>query len=58
MSEKYEIVKFKNDEFELDVNVDPKNETIWMSKKDISILFETDRSVISKHITKIFKDEE
>lgn len=35
----YDVVKFKNDEFELDVNVDPKNETIWMSANEMAILF-------------------
>ena len=28
---KYEIVKFKDNEFELEVNVSPKEETIWMT---------------------------
>lgn len=28
--EKYEVIKFKDDEFELDVNVSPNEETVWL----------------------------
>ena len=55
---KYEVVKFKNDEFELDVNVDPKEKTIWLSLDQISTLFERDKSVISRHIKNIFTNGE
>ena len=45
MGEKFEVVKFKNDEFELDVNVDPNNETIWMTANEMAILFEKDKKL-------------
>lgn len=35
-----------------------ENETIWLSLNQIATLFERDKSVISKHIKKIFLDEE
>jgi len=50
MNEKYELVKFVDNELELEVNVSPKEDTIWMSLDQISSLFNRDKSVISKHI--------
>lgn len=58
MKDNYEIVKFIDDEIELDVNVSPCEDNIWLSKNQLAILFDRDRSVISKHIKKIFNDNE
>jgi hypothetical protein len=44
--------------FELSVNVSPKEETVWLSLDEMSALFERDRSVIGKHIRKIYQDNE
>ena len=51
---KYELIKFKDGEFELDVNVSPEEKAIWMTIAEISSLFERDQSVIGKHIRNIF----
>ena len=56
--EKYEIVKFIDGKLELEVNVSPKEETVWMSLDEIALLFDRDRSVIGKHIRKIYIDNE
>jgi hypothetical protein len=56
--EKCELVKFIDGEFELEVNVSPNEETIWMTLDEIAILFERDRSVIGKHIRKIYLQNE
>ena len=55
---KYEIVKFVDEEVKLDVNISPLEKTIWISIEQMSILFEIDRSVISKHIKNIFLEGE
>ncbi len=55
---KYEIVKFADENVELSVNVSPQEETIWLSLEEMAILFERDRSVISKHIKNIFLEAE
>ena len=55
---RYEIVKFIDKTLEIDVNIDPDEETVWLNLEDISILFERDRSVIGKHIKKIYQDNE
>ncbi len=59
MSElKYDVAKFVDEEFELSVNVSPKEETVWLSLDEMSALFERDRSVIGKHIRKIYREGE
>ena len=59
MSElKYDVAKFVDEEFELSVNVSPKEETVWLSLDEMSALFERDRSVIGKHIRKIYQEGE
>ena len=55
---KYELVKFVNNGFELEVNVSPEEDTVWLNKEDISILFGRDRTVISRHIKNLFVDGE
>ena len=55
---KYEIVKFVDDEVKLDVNISPLEKTIWINIEQMSVLFERDRSVISKHIKNIFLEGE
>ena len=54
----YEIIKFENDSVELEVNVSPEEETVWLTKEQIAVLFNKDRTVISKHINRIYKDGE
>ena len=53
---KNEIVLFENQNIKLEVNV--KDETVWLSIEQMSKLFERDRSVISRHINKILKNKE
>ena len=55
---KYELVKFIDEEFELEVNVSPKEETIWMTANQMAILFDKDEKTIRKHINNIFQDGE
>lgn len=54
----YELVKFIDGDFELEVNVSPKEETIWLSQKEIADLFGKDRKTITNHIINIIKDLE
>ena len=43
---------------EIDVNVSPSEDMIWLSLDEMSLLFERDRSVIGKHIRSIYSEEE
>lgn len=55
---KFKVVKFVNNNLELEINVSPEEETVWLSKEDMSTLFNRDRSVISRHIKNIFECNE
>ena len=55
---KYEIIKFVDGEFELNVNVSPEEDTVWLNAKELAFLFDRDESVINKHIRKIYKEGE
>ncbi|MCM1557198.1 MAG: hypothetical protein NC087_06650 [Anaeroplasma bactoclasticum] len=55
---KYNLIKFEDGEFSLDVNVSPDEDTVWLSISSISALFERDISVIGKHIRNIIKQNE
>ena len=55
---KLQLVKFTDNDFELDVRADSKNETVWLSNEEMCSLFERDRTVISRHIKNVFLDKE
>ena len=54
----YQMVKFTDNDFELDVRADSNYESVWLTKDEIAILFGRDRTVISRHIKNIFKEDE
>ena len=54
----YEVVKFIDGEFELEVNVSPKEDTVWLSLDNMSFLFKRNKSVISRHIKNIIDQKE
>ncbi len=58
MNKEYEIVKFKDYKIELDVNIDPKEETIWMNQNEIGTLFQKSKATINEHIKNIFNSKE
>ena len=53
----YELIKFENDNVELEVSVSPEEETVWLSLDDMAVLFERDRSVVGKHVRNALKEE-
>ena len=56
MDNQREIVQFQIEDLRLDVHLFFKEETAWLSLNDISLLFEKDKSVISRHIKKSLKE--
>ena len=58
MNEKYEIVKFVDNEFELEVRADKENETVWLRAEEMAELFSVNRPAIVKHVSNILKDGE
>jgi len=53
---KNEILLFENQEIKLEVNM--KDETMWLSLYQMSELFGRDKSVISRHIKNVFNENE
>ena len=56
--EKFEIVKFIDEEFELDVRTDKTNDTVWLTQEEMAKLFDVDRTRIVRHISNIYNDNE
>lgn len=54
---KYNLVVFNDEDLELEVKVDKDNETVWLNLDEIAILFDRDKSVISRHIKNILNEE-
>ena len=55
-NEKNEIIIFENQEVKLEVNM--KDETVWLTQKQMSQLFGKAKSTINEHIKNIYKDGE
>ena len=55
---KYELIKFEDGDFSLDVNVSPNEDTVWLTQAQISELYGVDRSRITRHINNIISDNE
>ncbi len=57
---KNEIILYQSDELpqHIEVRLDEDNQTFWLSLNQIADLFERDKSVVSRHLKNIFKDNE
>lgn len=53
---KNEIILFENQNVKLEVNM--KDETVWLSLEQMAKLFDRDRTVIKRHINNVFKEKE
>ena len=53
---KNEIILFENQNVKLEVNM--RDETVWLTQEQMAKLFGKDRTVITRHINNIFKDGE
>ena len=56
MNQQNEIILFENQGVKLEVNM--KDETVWLSVKQMAELFEREESNIRRHIINIFKEQE
>ena len=56
--DKFDLVRFTDNDFELDVRADSENETVWLTTEEMASLFRVNRPAIVKHIGNILKDEE
>ncbi|MCQ2802727.1 MAG: hypothetical protein MJ225_03565 [Bacilli bacterium] len=52
------FLNFNYNDLQLDVNVSPNEKKVWLSKEQITLFFDRDRTVISRHINSIYKEGE
>jgi hypothetical protein len=55
---KNEIIIYRPNEAAEHIEVRLENDTVWLNQEQISVLFQRDQSVISRHIRNVFKEEE
>ena len=52
---KFEIIKFIDGDFSLDIRISPFDETVWLTQKEMALLFEVYTDNIGLHIKNIFR---
>ncbi|VAW34143.1 Putative DNA-binding protein in cluster with Type I restriction-modification system [hydrothermal vent metagenome] len=53
-----EIVLYQSEDGSSAIDVQLKDETVWLSRKEMAVLFDRDYKTISKHINNVFKEGE
>ena len=53
-----EVVLFRGPHGLVKLRGDFRNETLWATLDQLAVVFDRDKSVISRHLTNIFKDGE
>ena len=56
--DKFDLVRFADNDFELDVRADSENETVWLTQDEMARLFGVDRTRIVRHVNNIYKENE
>lgn len=55
---KNELVLFTDGEVNIEVQISPEQETVWLTQKQMEILFEVKHATISEHISNILSSGE
>lgn len=58
MKKKNELVIFETEDNAIKLEVPIEEETVWLTQAQMTDLFEVDRSVITRHVNNVFKDDE
>lgn len=58
MMEKNEIVLFETKDKSVSIPVMVENETVWLNQAQMTMLFDVDRTVITRHVNNVFKEQE
>jgi len=53
-----QLIIYQTEDGQTKIQARLENETVWLSQEQMSVLFDRERSVITKHIGKIFKEGE
>lgn len=52
------LVIFESEDRNVELRVPIEDETVWLTQAQMKLLFEVDRTVVTKHINNIFRDGE
>ena len=58
MMEKNEVVLFETSDDEIKLSVSIKDENVWLSANQMSVLFDRDEKTVRKHINNVFSENE
>ena len=58
MGQNSEIIIYQTSDNKIRIQIRSQDETVWLNRTQISELYQKERSVITKHIGNIFKEEE
>ena len=58
MDKQFEFLMYKSADEDISVNALIRDETIWLTQKAMSELFDVDKSTISRHLKNIFQEGE
>lgn len=58
MKNKSEIVLFETNDKSISLPVTLENETVWLTQAQMTTLFGVDRTVITRHVNNVFKEQE
>ncbi len=58
MNDTYPVEIFQSEDGRVRLEVQLKEETVWLTQAQLTMLFERDQSVISRHVNNIFKEGE
>jgi hypothetical protein len=56
--ETLELMRFIDDGVSLDVSVSPTEQTVWLTQEQMAKLFERSRSIITRHLRRIFESQD
>jgi len=57
-SEHGEIILYQSEDGKSAIDVQLKDETVWLTQADMAALFERDQSVVSRHVNNVFNEGE
>lgn len=56
--DKNEIVIFETADHEITLSVEIDKDTVWLTQAQMTVLFGVDRTVITRHVNNVFKENE
>lgn len=58
MKDKNEVVIFETEDRQITLPVTLENETVWLTQSQMTTLFSVDRTVVTRHINNVFRENE